>query len=295
MPLEDLIITVFCGIEEHLGLLLREQRLRQRGVAPKWTESEGLTMEVVGEFLSLATDRGIWKYFGQHGLSWFPALGSRTPFAQQAANLWVVKQQLHQQLLNDRGAVADPIHRGDGCPLPVCLLARASPCRLFPEIADYGYGAAKRPYYYGRHGPLMITINGVITAWTVTSASGDEREALGDLTEGVQGLVIGDKGYISAFLQAELAATGVDLQTPLRANMTDLRAPRVVQRLTKTRRRVETGIGQLSAPFHFEKIGARDTWHLTSRIARKVLAHTLGIFINRRRGRSDLQFEGLIA
>jgi hypothetical protein len=47
--------------------------------------------------------------------------------------------------------------------------------------------------------------------------------------------------------------------------------------------------------FHFEKIRARDRWHLTSRIARKVLAHTLGIFVNRLLGRSDLQFEGLIA
>lgn len=148
---------------------------------------------------------------------------------------------------------------------------------------------------YGLHSHLMITINGVITAWIVTSASGDEREALWDLTEGVQGWVIGDNGSISPFLQAELAATGIDLQTPLRANMTDLRAPRIVQQLTKTRRRVETVIGQLSAQFHFEKIWARDTWHLTTRIARKVLAHTLGIFINRRLGRSDLQFEGLIA
>ena len=38
------------------------------------------------------------------------------------------------------------------------------------------------------------------------------------MTEGVQGLVIGDKGYISAFLQAELATTGIDLPTPLRAS-----------------------------------------------------------------------------
>jgi len=45
----------------------------------------------------------------------------------------------------------------------------------------------------------------------------------------------------------------------------------------------------------FEKIRARDVWHLTSRIARKILAHTLGIFMNRQIGRSDLQFESLIA
>lgn len=141
----------------------------------------------------------------------------------------------------------------------------------------------------------MITFDGVITAWTVTPAAGDEREALWDLTDGVRGLVIGDKGYISAFLQAELAATGIDLQTPLRANMTDPRAPWIVRQLMRTRRLVETVVGQLTEQFHFEKIRARDGWHLTSRIARKVLAHTLGIFMNRQLGRSDLQFEGLIA
>jgi len=34
---------------------------------------------------------------------------------------------------------------------------------------------------------------------------------------------------------------------------------------------------------------------LTRRVARKILAHTLGIFINRQVGRPDLQLESLIA
>ena len=54
----------------------------------------------------------------------------------------------------------------------------------------------------------------------------------------------------------------------------------------RIRRRVETVIGQLTGPFHFEKIRARDVWHLTSRIARKVLAHTLGM-IDAAVGKSD--------
>ena len=295
MPLEDFIITVFCWVEKHLDSLIEDRPLRQRGFAPKLTDSEVITMEVVGEFLGLDTDVGIWKYFGRHWRPWFPQLGSRTTFAQQAANLWVIKQRLHQQLLVDLGAVTDPIHIVDGCPMPVWVLTRAPQCRWFPEVADLGYCAAKKQYYYGLHGHLMITVDGVMTAWTVTSAAGDEREALWDLTEGVHGWVIGDKGYLSAFLQAELATTEIDLQTPLRGNMTDPRPPWVVRQLTRTRRRVETVIGQLTEPFHFEKIRARDSWHLTSRIARKVLAHTLGIFMNRQVGRSDLQFEGLIA
>ncbi len=252
-------------------------------------------MEVVGEFLGLETDVGLWKYFRRHGPSWFPQLGSRPPLAQQAAHLGVIKQRLHQQLLIDWGAVTNPIRRVDGCPRPVGVLPRAPQCRWFPEGADFGYCAAKKQSDYGLHGHRMITVDGVITAWTVTPVAGDEREALWDLTEGVHGWVIGDKGYLGAFLQAELATVGIDRQTPLRANMTDPRPSWAVRQLTSTRRRVETVIGQLSEPFHFEKIRARDVGYLTSRIARKVLAHTLGIFMNRPVGRSDLQFEGLIA
>ena len=51
MPLEDLIITVFCWVDERLKALLGEHRLRQRGLAPKLTDSEVITMEGVGEFL----------------------------------------------------------------------------------------------------------------------------------------------------------------------------------------------------------------------------------------------------
>ena len=140
----------------------------------------------------------------------------------------------------------------------------------------------------------MINLEAVITGMTVTPASGDEREALWDLVAGIRGLLIGDKGDLGAFLKAELTTLGIDLQTPLRANMTDPRDPQAVRRLTRTRRRVETVIGQLAQPFPLEKVWARDLWHLTSRIARKVFAHPFGLFVNRSLGRPDLQFEGLV-
>jgi hypothetical protein len=86
-----------------------------------------------------------------------------------------------------------------------------SRCRWFPEVADLGYCAAKRQYDYGLHGHLLITLTGVITACTVTAATGDEREALWELTADFQGLVIGNKGDLSAWLQAEWATVGIDL------------------------------------------------------------------------------------
>lgn len=294
MPLEDFILIIFCWVDDELRILLRNIRLRQRGFAPALSDSEVITMEVVGEFLGYDTDVQIWRYFSQHWRAWFPGLGSRTTFAQQAANLWVMKQALQETLAKRLGALADPIHLIDGFPVPVCVITRAPRCQVFAGHAAYGYCAAKQQHDYGFHGHLVISFEGVITGLTLTAAAVDERALAWELTPGLAGLLIGDKGYLSAFLKSELAAQGLDLQTPLRANMSDPRDPQAVRRLMTVRRRVETVIGQLVDHFHIEKIWARDLWHLTSRIARKVLAHTLGILLNRSLGRPDLQFEGLV-
>jgi phage shock protein PspC (stress-responsive transcriptional regulator) len=63
--------------------------------------------------------------------------------------------------------------------------------------------------------------------------------------------------------------------------------------LTSTRRLVETVIGQLTEQFNIEKVRVRTLWHLTSRITRKILAHTVGALINKNLGNSPLQFERL--
>src|SRR5881396_161078 len=83
----------------------------------------------------------------------------------------------------------------------------------------------------------------------------------------VYGGEIGYKGYISQRLHKELIVyQHIDLETPLRANMTDTRDPVFVKSLIKVRRLVETVIGQLTDHLHMAKVRARDLWHLTSRI-----------------------------
>lgn len=58
MPLEDFIITVFCLVAENIKNEKALQRLRHRGFAPKLSDEEVITMEVVGEFLGVDTDKG---------------------------------------------------------------------------------------------------------------------------------------------------------------------------------------------------------------------------------------------
>ncbi|WP_394699484.1 hypothetical protein [uncultured Desulfobacter sp.] len=61
-----------------------------------------------------------------------------------------------------------------------------------------------------------------------------------------------------------------------------------------TRRLVETVIGQLKEQFQIEKIRARNLWHLTNRLTRKILSHTLGDFFNQLLNREPLQLADLV-
>ena len=133
----------------------------------------------------------------------------------------------------------------------------------------------------------------VITGFTLTSANGSEREAVWDIISGIRGLLIGDKGYISGELGEQLQGSDINLQTPKRSNMKDQRDKSFVRLLTRFRRLIETVIGQLCERFNFEKVRARDVWHLTSRLNRKLLAHTVCVWLNRH-SLDPLQFEQLI-
>ena len=77
MDLSTFIVSVFCLIDDHL----KGRRIRRRGPAPKLSDSEVLTIEVVGEFLGLDTDRALYRYFRRHYGEWFPA----PPFARSTA------------------------------------------------------------------------------------------------------------------------------------------------------------------------------------------------------------------
>lgn len=85
--------------------------------------------------------------------------------------------------------------------------------------------------------------------------------------------MIGDKGFISKDLDEECDA--IDLQTPVRRNMSDPRDKEAVRRLMRVRRRIE--IGQLAEFYCAEKPGARDLFHMVSRLARKILAYNMSL------------------
>jgi IS5 family transposase len=293
--MEDFIINVYCVVDESLKNLLGDLVLRQRGFKPALTDAEIITMEIVAEFLGIDTDKGAWEYFRNHWLTWFPKVGSRANFAKHASNLWAIKQKIQKDLARKLGAFSDSLHLADGFPMPALHIKRAYFSSIFQGEAAYGFCASKGEHYYGFKGNLLINSEGIIAEITVTPANIDERDSLWDIIDGVNGILIADKGLIGAEYRDELREfSGIDLQTAVRSNMKETRSEKFVKWLVSTRRLVETVIGQLTERFHIEKVRARKLWYLTNRIARKVLAHTICVLLNKQRGNPPLQFELLV-
>lgn len=196
MSIDHFIIEVFCLIDDELRKMLREGKLRERGPSPILSDSEVITMEIVGEFMGKDADKTIWEYFKTHWLHFFPKIPCRSSFIRQAANLHMVTRLLQERVASKLGAFSDDLHMIDGLPMPTCKFARAHFSRTFKESAAYGYCATKQEHYYGFKGHIVISSIGVVTTATFSAANSDERDVCPELVEKIQGLLLGDKGYI---------------------------------------------------------------------------------------------------
>lgn len=298
VDLDTFIVAIYCLVDDLMEELLGSCRLRSRGPAPILDDREVLTIEVVGEFLGIDTDKGIFEFFSRHYAEWFPALGRvhRTTFSRQAANLWKVKRLLWRELLG-RVEHAEELSLVDSFAVPVCSFAKAPRHKSFAGIASRGYDAMRRAVFHGFDAHLRVAWPGVIVEATLAPADVHDRwVAEYDLLAGVGegSLVIGDTNYWSPLLKEDLTRYGVGLLAPKRTNKRRERHPWPAW-LTAVRRRIETVISQLAERYKLKRVRARDLWHLAARFFRKVLSHTVAVFLCQRAGcSSPLRFSELL-
>lgn len=295
MDRDDFIITVYCLVCEQYQAIRTIYPLRRGGFAPALTDAEVITIEICGEYFKLHTDQDIFDYFRAHYRAWFPALTERSLFVRQAANLWQVKAAIQRRLTQISGQATDPIQVIDTLPLPVCGLSRAPRERCFKLQADYGYCAAKDQHYYGFKLGLRVARSGMITSFPLLPARPHDVTMLDDLLDGFAGLAPADKGFIDSVRQALLQERhDVVLVTPPRKRMAPSATPGLVKTCRRIRKRVETVGSQLTEHFAVARIRVRDLWHFQERLIRKVLAHTVVVFLNLQLGRAPLDLDDLV-
>jgi Transposase DDE domain len=294
MTLDDYMLNVFCLVDDQLTALHLDNG-RQRGFAPELSDSEVLTIELIGEFLGLDQDARLFWYFRQHHADAFPGLRRvhRTTFVRQAANLWAVKQRLQQHLAGLLTA-DDPLWHVDSMPVHACPFARAPYCRRFAGAAAFGKDQVIRQTFYGFRLHLRTSREGIIEAAVLAPANVAETEAIWELMPPGGSAGIGDRNYWSPSLMEELARGGIRLLAPYKNKSRDPQ-PERSRLLQGLHWLIETVNGQLAGRFHVKRTWAKDLWHLSSRVLRKILSHTVAAWMNVRQGHRPLDFASLVS
>ncbi len=302
MTFDDYLLELFYLVDTELTAL-NLPRLRKRGPEPKLHDSELIAIELAGEFLGLDTDQGIWAHFRRYHLAEFPMLArlDRTTFARQGASLWRVKQLLHERiawLLPTRDPAlgdAAPLWLIDSFPLRVCRFKRAPRHKLFRGLgAAFGHDPTGERLFFGFRVHLRCTDRGFCAAAELAPGNVADWPMVAELLPQQGQIGIGDRNYWNPDGRPQLLEQGFDLQAPFRKASSDP-MPKRSTLLTRLRQIIEPVIGQLATRFHCQRTWARDLWHLTSRVTRKLLSHTAAVLLNLRQGNPPLQLNLLIA
>lgn len=277
--------------------MLKGKPLRTRGPAPRLSDSEVLTIEVVGSYLGLSQDKALYDYFRRHYAHFSPALAGlhRTTFVRQAANLWALKERLWCHLRDELIRYDPTVAILDSLPLPVCRFARSSRCVRLREVAAYGKDHSGKQTIYGLRLHLRLCWPGLITQAFLAPANEQDVEMAPVLTEGTWGVALGDRNYWVPRIQEELRWCGVLLLAPYRRASSPKSKATESKVLGRVRYLVDTVFGQLTDRCGLKRLWARDVWHLRNRLLRAFLMHTIGFLFNQQDQAPVLQLERLVA
>ena len=281
----DLCTIVFVLVDDLYQQVVAPHDHRP-GPRSAFTDSEVITVTLVAELLGKDIETTFLAWVRAHHLALFPLLPERSRFNRR-------RRQLPEATNRIRGALMELVLRRlepaetdlcviDSLPVPVVGFHQARGSHRWLGEASYGYVASKELTIYGFKLHLLITHSGLILDFVLAPA----HVADGSLTEQVLAtkawvLVLGDKAYLNAPLQAWLAAhNDVVLLTPRRSNQRQQQPALLTKAITHFRQVIETVNSQLAHQFHIERNWAKSLFGLAARLQAKLAAHTLGIYLN---------------
>ena len=275
---------------------------RRRGPNPNCPDADILTVAWLLEYIGEDSENSGYRRIKEELKTVFPSLPERSRFNRRRRNLSTASEVIRQALTHYLPKT--DVFIVDSFPIPVCDFKRAKSSKSDFKWQDstgtratYGHCATKSlGTFFGFRGTVITTANGVPVDFGITSAHRDDRDILPLLAErGTYPIILGDKGYISQQLQAELIETeGTVLLPTLRSNQKQ-QYPEEFRKLHgRIRRRIETTIGQLTEQFHISRVRALKHWGLLTRMSNKLGSCLLGAFINQCLGRPLMKLKDLV-
>jgi len=328
------LVALYTIVDDLYKAKIAPRRTEHRGRPPDVSDSEILTLVLLAQWLHLK-ERALLRYVKENGRCYFPRVLDQGDFNRRARYLAGVLVALTSEVSLHLGAYLAPYQVFDLLPLPLMRRCRGDYHRLFDSIdADVGKGGSDHDWFYGCQMLVAVTPEGVITGFLLGPAS-TENHWLADAflcwrddpyeepwgpedpppNHHKKGTFKGPKGplwppeavgdhsavpYIAdggfqghAWRKHWFLDYGGIVITPDSYEGEGTRDAK--RQHSRWRQIIETVNDSLEETFRLAFPGAKTLRGLLARVAAKVLAHNLGIWLNHLFGRPDLALATLFS
>ena len=246
------------------------------------SDAELVALAVCQAAMGIPSDRQFLGLVGYRLSGWFPHLPSQSQYNRRLRSL--VELISAVQLRLARWLDAGELRLCDGTLIACASYPGCASRSAFAGFARYGYQKSQHRFLWGVRLVLLSDPRGLPLGYTLVPASEKEYEPLADLLTGTEAeLVIADKGLWGRGYRERLAAVGVELLTPAKQRTPANEARE--RRLASVRLAIESVFFNLKGQMRLEQHLAKTPAGLVQRIAQRLLALTVGMFVNALTGR----------
>jgi len=252
------------------------------GPRGKATDQELIALAVAQAVTGLVSDRQFLGTIGRLLPGCFPELPGQSQFNRRLRRLTpqITRVQLGLAELIACGSV----RLVDGTLLGCANYAGCASKSEFAGHAAYGYCAAKSRWYWGMRLLLVSDRRGTPLGYDLRPANENEREGVFQLACAHPGsLLFADAGHRGREYHESLQLVGVELIVPARHRLGE-RPPAEINK-ARIRLVIESVFATLKRQMRLEEHLAKTLPGLAQRVVQRLLALTLGMFINTLLGR----------
>jgi Transposase DDE domain len=221
MAISELLTSIFVEIDDYCKLYSEEFSKKliadgkvHRERASGLSDSELMTIVVGFHGSGFRTLKHFYIYLLNSQKSLFPKLLSYSRFILRLPRILV---PLSMYLLKCGYGKCSGISFIDSTKIAVCGNKRTSSNKVFGDTAKIG--KSSMGWFYGFKLHLVVSEQGDILAFCLTTANTDDRKPVIKLAKNLIGKLFGDKGYISEKLYLELFNQNIQLFTTLKNGM----------------------------------------------------------------------------
>ena len=252
------------------------------GPEGKITDPELIALAVAQASMGEPSDRKFLGMIAYRLPGWFAHLPDQSQYNRRLRRLtpYIVMVQLELAEL----LASDEIRLADGTLIGCANYAGCASKSHFAGDAGYGFCPSKSRFYWGMRLVLVTDEKGVPLGYDLVEPGEGEREPLFRLSQAhPDTLLFADKGFWGAEYERTIELLSVELITPERHRLGERPAAEVVK--ATIRLVIESVFSNLKRQMRLEEHLAKTLGGLLQRVAQRLLALTLGMFINAQLGR----------